>query len=265
MCELFGMSANRPHNAGPWMRRFRERGGKAADNSDGWGLAYLEHGVFRLHKAPTAGAYSAEFGALCGTVDSPLILGHVRHARHPRINSFDNTHPFIRLCCGREWVFAHNGLVPAIMEGPDMRLHGTCRPQGETDSEYAFCYLLEYIAAHFGPGIVHGGSRWFEDVASAAAVIAAHGKFNFLMSDGDYLIAYGHDRLHHLETRTGSEKVALVATEPLDEADAWTPFAPAELRIYRGGEAVGSSITAVQCQAATAISGAAATTPDGHS
>ena len=247
------------------MYRFRERGGKAADNSDGWGLAYLEYGVFRLRKAPTAGAYSAEFGALCGTVDSPLILGHVRHARHPRVNSLDNTHPFIRLCCGREWVFAHNGLVPAIMQGPDTRLHGACHPQGETDSEYAFCYLLEYIAAHFRPGIARSGSNWFEDVASAAAAIAAHGKFNFLMSDGDYLVAYGHDRLHHLEPRTGSVKVALVATEPLDETDAWTPFAPGELRIYRSGEAVAHAVTAAPYPAATALSRAAVAVPEGHS
>jgi len=72
-------------------------------------------------------------------------------------------------------------------------------------------------------------------------LIASHGKFNFLMSDGEHLIAYGHDRLHYLE-QSGSDSrdgapagSALVATEPLSENENWTLFEPGELRIYRAG------------------------------
>ena len=66
-------------------------------------------------------------------------------------------------------------------------------------------------------------------------MIAGHGKFNFLLSDGEHLIAYGHDRLHHRESREGDVECALVATEPLGDASAWTPFEAGELRIYRAG------------------------------
>lgn len=250
MCELLGVSADRAWDARPWLCRFRARGGEVADNADGWGLAYRQDGVLRLHKAPTAGGRDPVFGALCATVRSALILGHVRHARHPRINSLDNTHPFIRTCCGREWVFAHNGLVPEIMHGPGTRLRGVCRPRGETDSEYAFCYLLEYLASRVQPGAEHDRTSWFEDVVSAAGAVAAHGKFNFLMSDGDYLIAYGHDRLHHLELTTGKARAILVATEPLSEAGAWETFAPGELRIYRAGAAVARAVTRTPFQGA---------------
>jgi glutamine amidotransferase len=66
-------------------------------------------------------------------------------------------------------------------------------------------------------------------------MIALGGKFNFLLSDGACLIAYGHDRLHYLETTGGAVAVALVATEPLSDHAGWTAFAPGELRIYRAG------------------------------
>ena len=48
MCELFGLSSNRPVLPGELLRRFRERGGNTADNPDGWGLATLDDGAFRL-------------------------------------------------------------------------------------------------------------------------------------------------------------------------------------------------------------------------
>jgi glutamine amidotransferase len=63
------------------------------------------------------------------------------------------------------------------------------------------------------------------------AAIAALGKFNFLMSDGTFLIAYGHDRLHFLEHPRGRDSLVLVATEPVS-SESWYPFAKGELRIY---------------------------------
>jgi glutamine amidotransferase len=61
------------------------------------------------------------------------------------------------------------------------------------------------------------------------------------MSDGEHLIAYGHDRLHHVQRRVASAagplvpEVAVVATEPLTADEGWQPFEPGELRIYRLG------------------------------
>jgi glutamine amidotransferase len=51
------------------------------------------------------------------------------------------------------------------------------------------------------------------------------------MSDGEHLIAYGHDRLHVL-AGAGS---AVLATEPLTADPRWVAFAPGELRVYRRG------------------------------
>jgi len=80
-------------------------------------------------------------------------------------------------------------------------------------------------------------------------LIASHGKFNFLMSDGEYLIAYGHDRLHYLEQKGSdaqggaSADSAMIATEPLPGEGSWIAFEPGELRIYRLGKLAGRLIT----------------------
>lgn len=234
MCELFGLSSSTPVAANGALGEFRLRGGLMADNPDGWGLAWWEDGAFRLSKEPLPASRSPLFAGLSDIVRSSLVIAHVRKARLPPINTLDNTHPFQRACCGKAWVFAHNGLVPDVVGMERANRGQICQPSGETDSEYAFCHLLSHIAAL-------GDGAPFAAVAAISELIASHGKFNFLMSDGEYLIAYGHDRLHYLE-RAGMETpdgmhadCVMIATEPLLGSGAWIPFAAGELRIYRAG------------------------------
>ncbi|MFT3816626.1 MAG: class II glutamine amidotransferase [Rubrivivax sp.] len=55
---------------------------------------------------------------------------------------------FERPWAGRRWLFAHNGdlknFEPELDDGP--------QPHGQTDSERAFCWLLQELAAANGPG-----------------------------------------------------------------------------------------------------------------
>lgn len=229
MCELLGLNSGRPVRPSAALAAFRSRGGQDADNADGWGIAYLADGVFRLEKAPEAAATSTRFTQLASTVDSELIVAHVRKARHPPVPGMLNTHPFTHACCGREWVFAHNGMVPEVMAHAPQQV--VCTPAGETDSEHAFCHLLGAIASCYEGGPECG---WMGRLEQQAGSISLLGKFNFLLSDGDVLVAYGHDRLHYLEDAGGPHDLALVATEPLT-AEGWRPFAPGELRVYRAG------------------------------
>lgn len=236
MCELFGMSARRPMagRALP-LAEFRARGGAAADNPDGWGIAWREEGGLRLEKEPLPGSESPRFDRLIDSLRSDLIVAHVRKARFPPINTANNTHPFLRDCCDRSWVFAHNGLVPEIVALEAANGGRVCLPEGETDSEFAFCHLLSHATRHFQAG----AADWPAVLAAVSELIARHGKFNFLLSDGEHLIAYGHDRLHFRETADA----ALVATEPLGGEAGWLPFEPGELRIWRAGSSVGRVTT----------------------
>ena len=54
MCELLGISSDRPLNLSTLLGRFGQRGGADADNPDGWGFAYREDNAWCVHKAPEA-------------------------------------------------------------------------------------------------------------------------------------------------------------------------------------------------------------------
>ena len=238
MCELFGLSASlRIAGSALPLAEFQARGGATADNPDGWGIAWHDEAIFRLEREPLPGHSSKRFAQVIDSLHSDLVIAHVRKARWPPVNTLGNTHPFVHPCCGRQWVFAHNGLVPELVTIESANHAKACRPAGETDSEFAFCHLLSHVMGYYPTPSAE--NRWLEVLATISELIAGHGKFNFLLSDGEYLIAYGHDRLHHLESRDHSIDFALVATEPLGNAEAWTSFEAGELRIYRAGMLMG--------------------------
>jgi predicted glutamine amidotransferase len=262
MCELFGFSSNRPIAAREMpLSTFGQRGGQVANNPDGWGIAWREMGQyemgqrevgqyevghFRLAKEPFPACSSEQFARLCDSLATDLLVAHVRKAKFPPVNTMNNTHPFLRDCCGRRWAFAHNGLVPEIVDMEATNRGRICRPEGETDSEFAFCHLLSHVSQNFH------SADWLAALGRVSELIALRGQFNFLMSDGEHLIAYGHDRLHYQETAGGSGYAAMVATEPLSAPGAWTPFVPGELRIYRAGALLERILTRPETGAATA-------------
>lgn len=239
MCELFGLSSDRPVQPGELLGRFGARGGDTADNPDGWGLATLEGGEFRLVKEPLPAARSARFSELCRQTRSSLMLGHVRKANPPTARVLANTHPFRRSCCGREWVFAHNGVVPGTAALGGTGAVPICTPSGDTDSEHAFCVVLDRIATVFSAAGATADRDWFDALAEVAETLASYGRFNFLISDGEHIIAYGHDRLHG----RADAGIAVIATEPLTADPGWAAFAPGELRVYRGGEQIARFLT----------------------
>lgn len=239
MCELFGMTSNRPISVPTSLSLFGKRGGETADNSDGWGLVYLEGDSFAIHKAPEPAARSALFAQLSEQIRSRLIIAHVRKANPPTAHTLANTHPFMRTCCGRRWVFAHNGKVPELVAPQGCCHPRHSHPRGETDSEYAFCYLLEEIAGTFRGAPPDRMNTWFETLVMRSAAIAAYGQFNFLMSDGDHLIAYGHDRLNSQQRQTDDVRSVVIASVPLADDEPWEAFAPGELQIYRAGQLLG--------------------------
>ncbi|MFA7399562.1 MAG: class II glutamine amidotransferase [Sideroxydans sp.] len=249
MCELFGMSSSHPLNMERELNTFRLHGGRLADNPDGWGMAWQDGNTFHLAKEPIPAHQSELFARLCGTTNSSLMIAHVRKASFPPVINMNNTHPFQRTCCGKEWVFAHNGMVPDIVGIESSADNPVCCPTGKTDSEYAFCHLLGRIAQQFHGLSFAEPTNWIDNLAEVSGLVASLGKFNFLMSEGEHLIAYGHDRLHYLERSGSDQSVAtqgnsvVVATEPLDENAAWTIFQPGELRLYRAGKMIGRMMT----------------------
>jgi glutamine amidotransferase len=232
MCELFGFSSKHPLPEQDLpLAEFRQH---ADANPDGWGIAWRQGLDLKLEKEPTPGHTSTRFSELIHTLQSSLILAHIRRATFPPVNTLGNTHPFLHTCCDRPWAFAHNGNVPEVVASESAECNAMCHPDGQTDSEFAFCHLLRHLTGHYHS--TGSGDDWLGILGAVSEHIAAHGKFNFLLSDGQLLIAYGHDRLHYQHlAQAHNGPAVMVATEPLGDATAWTAFAPGELRIYQDG------------------------------
>jgi len=125
---------------------------------------------------------------------------------------------------------------------------------GDTDSERAFCWLMQELAkAHASVPSVQELSRTLAELLPQPA---AHGSFNVLLSNGQALWAHASTHLWSVQRShpfgaarladedlsvdfaaltTPSDRVAVVATEPLTSDEAWRAFVPGELRVFAGG------------------------------
>lgn len=266
MCELFGMSSNRPATVNFSLMRFAEHGGFSGPHRDGWGVAYYEGADVRLIKEAEA-ASDSEWVRFLAEHDlrSPTVMAHIRRATMGA-RSYRNTQPFSRELGGRMHLFAHNGWLPAIADLPAYRTR-RFQPVGETDSERAFCALLDRMAEIWtGSGEPPPLDRRLAVVVSFSAQLRTLGPANFLYSDGDVLFAHGHRRkqagsfkvtppglvflqrhcdqpdAQHFVTRglsvVGADQmITLVASVPLSD-DSWTSIGEGEVIAISQGQVV---------------------------
>jgi glutamine amidotransferase len=247
MCQLLGLNANTPTDV---MFSFTGFATRADEHKDGFGIAFFEGAGARLF----VDAQSARTSPVAQMVQrypirSENIVAHIRKATQGRV-ALENTHPFVRELWGRYWVFAHNGDLKDFAP----RLHGAFRPVGGTDSERAFCWLMQELAkAHASVPSIAELSATLRELAPLPA---RHGTFNFMLSNGQALWAHCSTHLHSIvreapfgtaqlqdddisvdfaQATTPNDRVALVATEPLTRNEHWAAFAPGELRVFVGG------------------------------
>ena len=250
MCQLLGMNANTPTDA---MFSFTGLATRADEHKDGFGIAFFEDRGLRLFVDQHSARSSPVAELVKGyPIRSDNVIAHIRKATQGRI-ALENTHPFMRELWGRYWVFAHNGDLKDFRP----RLHGTFRPVGDTDSEHAFCWLMQELSkAHAGVPAIDELSITLSELMPQ---LHRHGTFNMLLSNGQALWAHGSTRLHWLQRRhpfaharladedlsvdfatlaAPSDKVTIVATEPLTAGEPWRTMAPGELRVFVQGSPV---------------------------
>ena len=239
MCELLGMSARNPTDVNHSRALLRPRGGELGPHADGWGVAFYEGRAARVFKEPIPASESRclEFIA-SHDYTSTIVVSHIRKANPAQIGRASaNTHPFSRELGGRSWVFAHNGKLPGMVEDERFTL-GRFRPMGETDSEHAFCFLLDRIARESDGRLLE--TRELAGILGApVAALSALGELNFLMSDGVHLVAFANTKLHRVLRRCVErecrQEVTLLATTPLTD-EAWAPLDAGRLHVFRDGQ-----------------------------
>ena len=252
MCELLGMECNVPTDIVFSFTGFALRGGKTGPHADGWGLALYDGKFARSFLEPTPACASVVADFIRGNpIKTLLAVAHVRRKTRGQA-SLVNTHPFQRALWGRHWVFAHNGTLPRIKDKP-LRFE---QPVGETDSEHAFCWMIEELRAAFPDGYPQKPRRLWKVIAELGGELGAEGKFNFLLADGQHLYARCGTKLCHIvrpapfgratlrdaelaidfsAVTRATDRVAVVATEPLTRDEAWQQGTPGTLWVFRRG------------------------------
>jgi len=184
MCELLGMSFNLPVRPSISFRGFRHRGEK---NPDGWGITFYPDEAAQIIKEPIKAAEShlSKFLQEYKGLKSKIFIAHVRYSTTGS-KTYRNTHPFSREVNGKEYVFAHNGIVD---DYESLKL-GRFKPIGKTDSEYAFCHLLASIEEK---NLTCWRKEEFDWLSQKLQEINQYGTFNCIFSDGEYLFCY-HDK-----------------------------------------------------------------------
>ena len=146
MCELLGLSSNTPATVNFSLPTLAEHGAATKAYADGWGVGFYEGLDVRLLKEATAAADSDWVQFIANhDLRSGLIIAHTRRATRGT-RSYPNAQPFIRELAGRVHLFAHNGDLPGIFESTEFQPK-RFSPIGETDSERAFCVLLDRMAS----------------------------------------------------------------------------------------------------------------------
>lgn len=194
MCELFGLSSSLPVDVKYSLHEFAKHGGLLHQNKSGWGIAYHEGKDAVLLKEPSPASDSPWVGFIeSHPISTTCAIAHVRYATAGS-PSFANTHPFTREMGGQRHVFAHNGSLPGIWDKMSLN-SGRFLPVGETDSEYAFCLLLERLTPLWRQRKEPPPLQDRLDIISQVAQkLRSLGQINFLYSDGETLFVHAHQR-----------------------------------------------------------------------
>lgn len=251
MCELLGMSANVPTDICFSFTGLMQRGGLTGPHRDGWGVAFYEGRGCRTFHDPRPSADS-EIARLVQrySIKSRIVISHIRNANRGRV-CLENTHPFARELWGRIWTFAHNGQLKGIKKH---RLD-FYKPVGTTDSEHAFCWLLNSIRKRYPKPPRNHRSLW-RLIGQACRELGDLGVFNLLLSDSRHLYAFCSSNLYWITRRapfgqarlidtdfnidfknetTPNDIVTVLATHPLTDNEQWHKMSAGEFEIFAGG------------------------------
>lgn len=261
MCELFAMSTRLPSAITLSLEEFSRHGGQTGPHKDGWGIAWYEHGDLHLLKEATSASNSKTMQFIKDDpFHSALVLCHIRKATQGDVAS-RNCQPSMRELGGVWHSFAHNGNLKGLQEDPRFNA-SNYQTIGETDSEYAFCALMDRMQTLWRSGHRPTYEARRDVVRAFAADLRDKGPANFLYSDGEVLFAHAHQRHHadgtirapglwlltrhcaeggvfegsglHVEARGAEQDVVLLASVPLSQED-WRPLDEGEVISVRLG------------------------------
>lgn len=252
MCQLLGMNCNTPTDIVFSFEGFSKRGGLTDHHTDGFGIGFFENRGLRLFLDNNPSAQSPVAELIKNyPIKSKNVIAHIRKASRGKI-TLENTHPFQRELWGKYWLFAHNGHLQNFL--PKLEYY---QPVGETDSEYALCYLLDCLRKRFPDQpcqqtLCHA----LKDIVNE---IRKFGLFNMMLSNGEMLFTHTSTLLYYIirqapfghahlvdndiaidfnEVTTPNDRVAVITTLPLTDNENWQQMAQNEFAAFEHGAIV---------------------------
>lgn len=254
MCQLLGMNCNVPTDIAFSFEGFCQRGGRTDHHSDGWGIAFFEDKGVHLFLDDQASADSPLAAFIRHyPIKSMNVVSHIRKATQGDV-SLANTHPFKRELWGHYWIFAHNGNLENL---PKLPSSARFQPIGTTDSERAFCWLMDQLAQKFP--CRPDNATLFQTLHILVAELAQYGTFNLLLSDGTLMLARCTTDLFYIirqapfatahlidedmsidfgSVTTERDRIAVIATQPLTSNETWTKMQCGETLLFIDGAPV---------------------------
>jgi glutamine amidotransferase len=203
MCRLYGFLATEPTRlecslvaAQNALQNQSDRDSRGVRNADGWGIAHWIGDDREVIKSTMPAFADDQFAEVASDIWSEAAIAHVRASTVGEVAA-DNTHPFM---FGTS-AFAHNGTIPVfdhVSTRLDIGPYGP--PDGETDSELAFLWILNRMGEYgLDPGVTADGLEPIVELLADSVLelvdlsmrsgASQQPKLNFIISDGRHLAA----------------------------------------------------------------------------
>lgn len=253
MCQLLGMNCNTPTDIVFSFEGFSKRGGLTDHHTDGFGIGFFEGKGLRLFLDDHPSAHSLVAQLVKDyQIKSENVIAHIRKATHGKA-VLANTHPFQRELWGEYWLFAHNGHLQNFQANTAKFYQAV----GDTDSEKAFCFILESLRQQFDSK--PDTETLFKAILLLVKEIRQYGLFNMILSNGDWMFTHTSTLLHYIirkapfgqahlvdddisidfsEVTTPNDQVAVIATLPLTHNETWHQMACDESALFQNGEII---------------------------
>ena len=232
-----------------------QRGGRTGPHRDGWGITFYEDKGCRTFK-DSSPCYDSPIARFVQEypIKSRAVIGHIRQANRGHV-ALENTHPFTREQGGSFWTFAHNG---QLSDYQTLLQKGKHRPVGDTDSEAAFCWLLNELDRKY-PQKPTDLTAMFRYLGDLCLQLQSFGIANILLSDGNYLFAYCSNTLHWItrqapfgqarlvddditidfqQKTTPNDVVTIIATLPLTSNEQWQKMPDNHYLLFHDGKSI---------------------------
>ncbi|MDU5778417.1 MAG: class II glutamine amidotransferase [Haemophilus parainfluenzae] len=225
MCQLLGMNCNTPTDIVFSFEGFRRRAGLTDCHSDGFGIAFFEGRGVRIFRDNHAASQSPIADCVKQyKIKSLNVIAHIRKATQGGV-TIENTHI------------------------------------GSTDSETAFCYMVEYLKNRFRrkPSEI----EIFEAIQDITKDLSQKGTFNFILSNGEWMIAHCSTNLHYLTRKApfgkahridddgvidfndyakDGDKVTIITTFPLTKDEPWVKMEHGGFVFFKEGDKIAEVI-----------------------